>query len=111
MRTSPMRSWLRWTNSVVTPSHHIRMTITFHGQVQGVGFRMKTEHIASGHAVTGWVRNQPDGTVECVVEGESSAITGFLDQVRETMSGYIVDTHELQAEATGEFTTFEVRYL
>ena len=87
------------------------MTITFHGQVQGVGFRMTTEHIASGHPVTGWVRNQPDGTVNCVVEGGSSAVAAFLDQVRETMSGYIVDTHELQAEATGEFTTFEVRYL
>ena len=89
----------------------VRQEITFHGQVQGVGFRMKTEHIASGHEVTGWVRNQPDGTVHCVVEGENAAISAFLSQVQDTMSGYIVDTHELQAEATGEFTTFEVRYL
>ena len=111
MQTSPKRSWPPWTARIMAASGMVRQEITFHGQVQGVGFRMKTEHIASGHEVTGWVRNQPDGTVHCVVEGENASISAFLSQVQETMSGYIVDTHKLQSEATGEFTTFEVRYL
>ena len=71
---------------------------------------MTTERIAGGHDVTGWVRNEPDGTVRCVVEGGLGGIEAFLAEVHETMSGYIADTREHQAEASGEFVGFEVRF-
>ena len=87
-----------------------RRELVFHGHVQGVGFRMTTEGIAGEHEVTGWVRNEADGTVRCLVEGHPGAIDGFLAQVHETMSGYIVDTQSLEREATGEFDQFKARY-
>src|SRR5262245_4151279 len=40
-----------------------RRQIRFHGRVQGVGFRVTARAIADEFAVSGWVRNEPDGTV------------------------------------------------
>ncbi|MBL8829940.1 MAG: acylphosphatase, partial [Planctomycetaceae bacterium] len=47
----------------------IRRRVLFHGRVQGVGFRVTTRSIAQRFAVTGWVRNLPDGSVELLAEG------------------------------------------
>ena len=47
----------------------IRKHIIVHGRVQGVGFRYIASSIAAGCHVTGWVRNQYDGTVEIEVQG------------------------------------------
>lgn len=41
----------------------IREHITFAGRVQGVGFRYKATHLARHFGLTGWVRNEYDGTV------------------------------------------------
>ena len=40
------------------------------GDVQGVGFRYFVEREARRLGLSGWVRNRPDGTVECEAEGE-----------------------------------------
>lgn len=87
-----------------------RRVISFRGRVQGVGFRMTTGRIAQAFDVTGWVRNEPDGTVLCHVEGSVSEIEDFMRQVGDRMSGYIVDVESSDSEPTGEFSCFEVRY-
>ena len=46
----------------------------FSGHVQGVGFRYTTRSVASRFAVTGYVRNLPDGRVELVAEGGSGLV-------------------------------------
>ena len=48
----------------------MRRHLFYSGRVQGVGFRFTAQRIASGFAVTGWVRNLPDDRVEMLVEGE-----------------------------------------
>ena len=48
------------------------------GKVQGVGFRAFTEYQATQKGLLGWVRNQPDGTVELEAEGPKSALEAFL---------------------------------
>ena len=60
----------------------IQRIVCFSGYVQGVGFRYTTCRIAGAFDVTGTVRNMPDGSVECVVEGETAEIDAFLDAVR-----------------------------
>lgn len=87
-----------------------RRVIAFRGQVQGVGFRMTTCRIAREFDVTGWVRNESDGTVLCHVEGRMAEITGFVQQVNDRLSGYIVDVDSSDSAATGEFPSFEVLY-
>ena len=41
----------------------VRKHIVFHGRVQGVGFRYTAKYAASSLELTGWARNEYDGTV------------------------------------------------
>ena len=86
-----------------------RYTITFTGQVQGVGFRYTAVNVASGYGVTGWVRNELDGSVQCVAEGEPAELDRFVEAVKQAMLGYVRDVSITQSPATGEFTGFGVR--
>jgi acylphosphatase len=63
--------------------------VLYTGQVQGVGFRYTTRHVAANFAVAGYVRNLPDGRVELVAEGEPEEVEHFLDAVGQKMAGYI----------------------
>lgn len=87
----------------------IRWQIRFTGRVQGVGFRATTQWISRSHPVTGWVRNEPDGGVLLVAEGEPDHLEAFLRAIRDRMEGRIRAEDRQVAQATGEFTGFEVR--
>ena len=89
----------------------IRHTITFIGNVQGVGFRYTTRNVAAGYAVTGWVRNEPDGSVLCVVEGDEVELQRFETAVHEAMRGHIREARVTSSPATGEFAAagFQIR--
>ncbi|MBW1956373.1 MAG: acylphosphatase, partial [Deltaproteobacteria bacterium] len=52
----------------------VRAHVVIHGRVQGVFFRMETRKTALRHEVDGWVRNNPDGTVEAVFEGDKPRV-------------------------------------
>ncbi|MBQ3878745.1 MAG: acylphosphatase [Oscillospiraceae bacterium] len=52
----------------------IRRHIGFYGQVQGVGFRYRARHAAALYGVTGWVRNEYDGSVTMELQGEEAQI-------------------------------------
>jgi acylphosphatase len=84
--------------------------VRFTGQVQGVGFRFTAIRAAACYDVTGWVRNVPDGTVECTVEGEPAEIDAFLEDLSGRMRGYIRSRTQQTAPATGAFRSFDVKY-
>lgn len=48
----------------------IRKHLTFTGRVQGVGFRYRAHSIAASLGLTGYVKNNYNGTVEAEVQGE-----------------------------------------
>lgn len=50
----------------------VRIHVT--GRVQGVFFRVYTREFAKGLAVSGYVRNLPDGRVEIVAEGSEDSL-------------------------------------
>lgn len=52
------------------------------GHVQGVGFRYFATDLARNFGVNGWVRNLATGDVEIFVEGDKSAISGFLKELK-----------------------------
>ncbi|MBI5236380.1 MAG: acylphosphatase [Deltaproteobacteria bacterium] len=52
----------------------VRAHLYISGLVQGVYFRANTVDVARLHGVRGWVRNNPDGAVEAVLEGQSHAV-------------------------------------
>ena len=55
-------------------SHIIRRHIVFSGWVQGVGFRYRARHAAEMYGVTGWVRNDPGGSVTMEIQGTEEQI-------------------------------------
>jgi acylphosphatase len=86
-----------------------RATIKFTGRVQGVGFRYTTVNIARRFAITGWVRNELDGSVQCVAEGQQQELDRFIEAVKHAMAGHIENVDVQSSPATGEFTGFDVR--
>ena len=61
----------------------VRKAIMVKGYVQGVGFRYRAYNAANMYRVTGWVRNNPDGSVSMEMQGSEEAI----DKVVETICG------------------------
>ena len=88
----------------------IRKNVHYRGRVQGVGFRWTTRRVASGHDVTGYVRNLPDGSVQVVAEGEKGEVDAFLAELEKTMSGHIRDKKVDESAASSEFGAFEIRH-
>jgi acylphosphatase len=88
----------------------VRYDIRFSGRVQGVFFRATTEDVARRFTVTGWVRNEPDGRVRCVVEGEREELDRFLAAVQRAKRENITDTAVTTGTATGEFADFHVAH-
>ena len=56
----------------------IRRAFTFYGQVQGVGFRYTARHLADRFSLTGWVRNEYDGSVSMELQGTALDISSML---------------------------------
>jgi acylphosphatase len=88
-----------------------RYRVFYSGHVQGVGFRDASRRLARGHAVTGYVRNLPDGRVELVAEGDGAEVDGFLEAVRLRMHDTIRDVQVVAEPPEGpEFGEFSIRY-
>ncbi|MEO0561210.1 MAG: acylphosphatase [Chloroflexota bacterium] len=51
---------------------------TVSGLVQGVGFRAATTQRAQDLGVVGWVRNNPDRTVEVIAQGTKAQLDAFV---------------------------------
>lgn len=55
-----------------------RYIITVTGKVQGVFFRDTARQIAARLGLTGFARNEPDGSVYIEAEGDTDALHQFL---------------------------------
>lgn len=53
------------------------------GRVQGVSFRAWTVRTARSLGLEGWVRNNPDGSVELLAQGEGGRVAALLEACRE----------------------------
>jgi acylphosphatase len=80
--------------------------LTISGRVQGVGYRMTMVDEARRLGVGGWVRNRRDGTVEAVVDGDSSAVAAIIAWARRGPRGAVV-TDVAVGETDGTFSGFE----
>ncbi len=87
-----------------------RRRVLFQGRVQGVGFRERARDTAARHPVTGWVRNEPDGTVLLEVQGEEAAVERYLADLRRRVSGLVVRELTVQINPDQDESGFVVRY-
>ena len=85
-----------------------RRRVVVHGRVQGVFFRDSVRRRASSRAVSGWVANRSDGTVEAVFEGEPEAVAALVDYCREGPRGAEVEDLEVFDEQPEELSGFEI---
>jgi acylphosphatase len=69
----------------------IRRRVVAHGLVQGVFFRDTVRRGADAAGVGGWVRNNRDGTVEAVFEGEPDAVERLVELCRRGPRGAVVE--------------------
>ena len=74
----------------------IRKQIRVYGSVQGVGFRYRTEHAAESVGATGWVRNDPDGSVFMEIQGTEEQIDRVFAMVSQ---GTYVNIEKMDAKS------------
>jgi acylphosphatase len=58
----------------------VRIVVT--GRVQGVGYRAFVARQADNLGLAGWVRNQPDGSVEAFAAGRADRLDAFVAALR-----------------------------
>jgi len=76
----------------VTDESRMRVIARVTGMVQGVKYRATAQREARRRGLTGWVRNEPDGTVLIDVEGDPAAVDAFLGWCAEGPPGARVAT-------------------
>jgi len=81
--------------------------LLIHGRVQGVFFRQSMQLEAQFHAISGWVRNRSDGTVEAVVQGEPVAVEAMVRWAQHGPQRAQVERVDIDP-ATGDYSSFEV---
>lgn len=87
----------------------MRYEVTFRGKVQGVGFRATAKDFAREFPISGWVRNEPDGAVMLVIEGEEEDLDRYLDALRQAMHDRIRSEELESFEVERGYTGFEIR--
>ena len=87
----------------------IRKHIVFYGRVQGVGFRDTAKYLAHSLEITGWVKNDWEGTVTMEVQGRDQLINKLLVGLNNSRFITIdwMDTKEIPLK---EERTFDVKY-
>ena len=93
----------------MSENRKIRVFYQFNGYVQGVGFRYRMSHLAGHFGVTGWVRNEYDGTVLLEIQGSEYMINKLLMGLNHNQFITIewMDTEELPLDK--EEKSFSVR--
>ncbi len=92
-------------------SDFARLHLIITGRVQGVFYRHSTLDTARTLALSGWVRNSPNGRqVEIMAEGRISALKALEAWAHDGPPAARVDHVEARwSNFTGEFQAFSVR--
>jgi acylphosphatase len=86
----------------------VRKRVIVHGRVQGVFFRDTTRRMAQSRGVAGWVRNNPDGSVEAAFEGADEAVDAMVAFAREGPRGAAVEGVDVVDEQPEGLTAFRI---
>ena len=73
----------------------IRRAYRFTGRVQGVGFRWRAEKAAERLGVTGWVRNEYDGSVRMELQGTEAQLSAVLLAIE---NGTYIDIEDMRVK-------------
>ncbi|WP_339226114.1 acylphosphatase [Oceanobacillus sp. FSL K6-2867] len=88
------------------------VSVNVHGRVQGVGFRYFTQHTALECNITGWVKNEDDGSVYIEAIGNEEDMSRFLELIKKGPSRF-ANVHEMDVtalEGNPKFKSFQIKY-
>ncbi len=88
----------------------VRRRVVFAGRVQGVGFRARARSASGPHPITGWVRNEPDGTVTLEAQGQPDAVDRYLKDLRRRVSGLVERELAFETSVIDGESRFEIRH-
>lgn len=86
------------------------MKIKVFGRVQGVGFRYFALRAAGKHEIVGYVRNEPDGSVEILATGEEGNLENFLALIGRGPSHARIDRVSTSPLPLEHFERFQIEY-
>lgn len=87
-----------------------RVVIRVYGRVQGVGFRAWTVARARELAISGYVMNEPDGTVLIEAEGSEEALKRLVELCHRGPPAAIVERVDVSwVEPRGDLKGFRIR--
>ncbi|HWR83806.1 MAG TPA: acylphosphatase [Candidatus Deferrimicrobium sp.] len=85
--------------------------LTIRGMVQGVGYRYWCYRQATELGVTGWVKNNRDGTVAVMAEGDRGLLEELIGQLKVGPShAQVTDIVVTWTAFTGRYTRFDVSF-
>ena len=80
------------------------------GVVQGVGFRQFTQRKAQGLGLRGYVKNLPDGAVECLAEGSKEQLEKLRKALKQGPAFSRVDAVKKEKVKAGPLRGFSIEY-
>ncbi|MGM5484999.1 MAG: acylphosphatase [Nanobdellota archaeon] len=86
-----------------------RYHVWIYGRVQGVNFRFSTMKEARKLGINGWVRNNEDGSVETVIEGQEENIDNMLNFLKKGPSLAKVDDIKTEKEKVQGLSGFTLQ--
>lgn len=79
------------------------------GRVQGVGYRYFTLAAAKRLSLKGWVKNNSDGSVGIIAQGEEGAINLFIHELYEGPLMASVEKVETEILEQDEYPIFTIK--
>ncbi len=78
------------------------------GHVQGVWYRAWTRGEAEARGLSGWVRNEDDGSVTALLSGSEEAVAGMVAALREGPPAARVEAVETRPAAAPDAPGFRI---
>ncbi len=88
----------------------IRVKAEFYGRVQGVGFRYSATHLAEMLGLTGWVRNEYDGSVSVEIQGARYSVEEWFSRIGQRRFIVVERVERQELELVPDEHKFGVRY-
>jgi acylphosphatase len=88
-----------------------KICLVVDGKVQGVFYRQSALEFANSLGLTGWIKNNPDGSVEAEVVGPQDKVVAFLEWTKKGPPRARVDKvtvlNEDMSDENGLMDTYE----
>jgi acylphosphatase len=83
--------------------------ISVSGRVQNIGFRYAAKQTATKFLINGYARNELDGSVTIVAEGENDMLDLFVNWCRHGPPWARVDRMDISGHPVRNYTSFDIR--